>query len=173
MQTYFGDLKPRHRALLNSVAARYRNAHVGIPSIDPASLLYAYEWSHGDGERLCVALRNRSAYGHAHYFHPKGRKAERRLEKLQWEIWTRIMDAAKADLKSADPAWRPCPESLSYYMLEVVPPEYFRGGFACGEAFSHSSEGYPIYLCFRTIGGQSYCRYATLKQAAASMEIAA
>lgn len=169
MKSYY-LLTPRHRQVLDSMAAKLLTASRDHPSLDPASLIYAGSWSHGDGERLHTAFRNRSAHGHSHYRNPgHGRRAERRLNEMRWSIWKPIMKKAEADLiphghltrVNPDAPWHPCPESMQDYFLEVVPPTYFNGGFACSEPHCHTPSGHPILLCFRFSNGQWHCRYAT------------
>lgn len=49
------------------------------------------------------------------------------------------------DLNTTD--WRPIKQSDADSLLGAVPPIYFQGGFACGETYSHDSDGVPLYIC--------------------------
>lgn len=52
--------------------------------------------------------------------------------------------------------------------LEVLPPIYFRGGFAVSEAVTSDLTGAVMYLCVVTVHGTSdayYCRVLSIKDA--------
>lgn len=48
--------------------------------------------------------------------------------------------------------WREITEADMDYVLQVLPPIYFRGGFACSEPVIHDENGRPVYLCVRCDG---------------------
>lgn len=175
----FYQLSRRHQHLLHSIAGKLLDRSKSVQTLDVTSLIYAGSWSHGDGERLHAALWNRMAYGHAHYLNLKGSKAERRLQETRWSVWRPIMDASHAfiigdygeqTLDDGAP-WFPCPPSMPDYFQDVVPPLMFHGGFACGEAQTHLRNGEAVYLCFRSVGHQHYCRYASIRQAMLPMSL--
>lgn len=56
-------------------------------------------------------------------------------------------------------------EETYYHFLEAVPPVYFNGGFACGEAYSHNSLGVPVYYCFTSRDGKEYGILSTIGEA--------
>jgi hypothetical protein len=54
------------------------------------------------------------------------------------------------DYKAPKPwDWQSITEADADYCLEVLPPIYFRGGFAVSEPVIHDESGRPVYLCVR------------------------
>lgn len=53
------------------------------------------------------------------------------------------------------------------YCLEVLPPYYFKGGFAVSEPQNHTAEGVPVYACVVTIWPRHFVKHLTLAQAEA------
>jgi len=65
-------------------------------------------------------------------------------------------------------AWVRTSEKNWWYFLEVLPPIYFAGGFACSEAASSDPvTGEPTYLCLVSFQktGRYYARELTIRQA--------
>ena len=61
-------------------------------------------------------------------------------------------DGLKAawDYKAPKPwDWRKITQEDADYCLEVLPPIYFRGGFAVSEPVIHDDKGRPVYLCVK------------------------
>lgn len=69
-------------------------------------------------------------------------------------------DAVRGD------TWTETTEEHYYEALEAVPPIYFRGGFAMGEA--HSGGG-TIYYAFSVVDGRYFARLLSLAEAPAAV----
>jgi hypothetical protein len=75
------------------------------------------------------------------------------------------------DYKAPKPwVWRRITEADFWYCLEVLPPIYFRGGFAVSEPVIHEQGDRPVYLCVReershTNGGSSkyFAKLSTIR----------
>lgn len=67
-------------------------------------------------------------------------------------------------------AWCATSAEDADYCLEVLPPIYFRGGFAVSEPIRHTAEDVPVYLCLVQAGGVTFARQCTVKEAAADVE---
>lgn len=62
--------------------------------------------------------------------------------------------------------WHEVTERVSDYFLNVLPPKYFRGGFACSEPVCYDSEaGAETFQCFVRVAGRPLTRVCTLAQA--------
>lgn len=82
-----------------------------------------------------------------------------------------LRDAALTCWQAAasDPsAWHPMTAAEAEYCLNVLPPLYFKGGFAVPEAVRTGSDGRSVYLCVVHRGGQPFCREMAYTDAAFS-----
>ena len=64
-------------------------------------------------------------------------------------------------------AWIGLTDEQAHYALEVLPPIYFRGGFAVSEAAYHTASGEPAYWCVVKAGDRFYGRDLPISQAPA------
>jgi hypothetical protein len=62
-------------------------------------------------------------------------------------------------------AWVEVSEERWEYCLNVLPPIYFRGGFAVSEASWHTAGNVPVYLCLVTVKGTRYAQELTIAEA--------
>lgn len=68
------------------------------------------------------------------------------------------------DYKQPRDEWHRITQDDADYCLEVLPPIYFRGGFAVSEPVMHNDEGEAIYLCVREERGKFSARLATIRE---------
>jgi hypothetical protein len=82
---------------------------------------------------------------------------------LDAEAWPFTRMDARPD------AWVELTKEQFDYCLGVLPPIYFRGGFAISEASRHTAEGVPVYCCVVTIRGRRLARELTIAEAEATV----
>lgn len=58
--------------------------------------------------------------------------------------------------------WRAITEDDADYCLEVLPPIYFRGGFAVSEPVIHDGHNRPVYLCVKREGGKFFAKLSAI-----------
>jgi hypothetical protein len=60
--------------------------------------------------------------------------------------------------------WHEITEEDADYCLGVLPPIYFRGGFAVSEPVIHNAKNEPVYLCVVRARGQLFARLASITE---------
>ena len=61
--------------------------------------------------------------------------------------------------------WQPTTREMSMEMLGALPPAAMTStAFLVGEPKTHNKDGFPIYACFRNVGGKYEAKYMTLKE---------
>lgn len=77
-----------------------------------------------------------------------------------------IYTEAKAKYVAGDRSWTATDEETREHFLNVMPPIYAPGMFACSEAWSHTPDGEPIYIWFRSGGPTGVeARFSTEREA--------
>jgi len=66
--------------------------------------------------------------------------------------------------------WAEIAEEHYWHALEVLPPLYFRGGFAIGEAANHTADDVPVHCCIVTVRGRYFARELPMDIAAREAE---
>lgn len=85
------------------------------------------------------------------------------------EIIPNPKNAWPFDLGKKHPdAWIEMSEEHATYSLEVLPPIYFRGGFAVSEPAWHNEHDEPVYWCVVKAGSKHYGRHLTVREAPAA-----
>lgn len=74
------------------------------------------------------------------------------------------------DYKQPRAEWHEITEADADYCLEVLPPIYFRGGFAVSEPVIHDQKGEPVYLCVRREHGKFLARLASIREVDAAAD---
>lgn len=95
-------------------------------------------------------------------------------EPLCGELVATFADDHKSLTKAAadafyrdDPKWIGTTSAIANYFLEVLPPIYGPGKFACSEPFTDNANGEPVYLTFRNVcddTGTAEARYCTASE---------
>ena len=71
---------------------------------------------------------------------------------------------------ASDPeSWHATTFDRAEELLNVMPPIYFPGGFAVGEAIRHDSEGRAVYLAVAMTPGCTWVRELAIKDAPAAV----
>lgn len=73
-------------------------------------------------------------------------------------------EGCKADYLAEREMWREINANEMQESLEVLPPKYFRGGFAVSEAYDSNSKGI-VYACIVTVGKRYFMRLCTINEA--------
>jgi hypothetical protein len=76
-------------------------------------------------------------------------------------------DQALKPYRDGLPVFVEITEEQMWTALEVLPPIYFRGGFAVSEPQCHDRTNTPVYACVVTKGKRYFLRYGTVKEAEA------
>lgn len=74
---------------------------------------------------------------------------------------TNTAEAAKELYNQGNREWVETDEDTFHYFLNVLPPIYGRGCFACSEEWTHTSKGEGVYIWLRQVGNKYEARYAT------------
>jgi hypothetical protein len=74
--------------------------------------------------------------------------------------------AAQELFEQNNRAWVETDEDTFYHFLNVLPPIYGRGCFACSEPWTHNRRGEGVFIWLRNLGGgdKYEARYATIKE---------
>ena len=70
------------------------------------------------------------------------------LDAAKEQFETRLPDGAFVPGKRE---WVPSTAAVADYFINVLPPIYGRGCFACSEPYSDNERGEPVYLTFRDV----------------------
>lgn len=89
-------------------------------------------------------------------------------EDLSILAWRELIDTAKENWREGRRQWLKMAQEMGENLLQCVPPALHRGdSFAVGEAYDHTAQGAPIYLCVRGLSCDAptcLAQYLTLKE---------
>lgn len=85
--------------------------------------------------------------------------------------FAKAMEAVNAAFKDGDGTpnivWTKTTAEVADYFLNVLPPIYGNGCFACPEPYTSNHKGYPVFLTFRKVNREANtaeARYSTFKE---------
>ena len=79
----------------------------------------------------------------------------------------RLVEAVQEAFRNGDKIWIRTTAEVADYFLNVLPPIYGPGSFACSEPYTDNAEGHPVYLAFRNVSylkNTAEAQYLTLKE---------
>jgi hypothetical protein len=85
-------------------------------------------------------------------------------EQIKTKGITNTVETAQNLYKQGNREWVETDPQTFEYFLNVLPPIYGRGCFACSEEWMHNHQGEGVYLWFRNFSGKYEARYATVAE---------
>ena len=83
------------------------------------------------------------------------------MKGYEWKDLWAVMDAYPEN-------WQPTTKGMTLEMLGALPPAAMKTGsslaFLVGEPRTHNDDGFPVYACFREVGGKYEAKHMTLEE---------
>jgi hypothetical protein len=75
--------------------------------------------------------------------------------------WSDLWNAMDAHPET----WQPTTQNMYDEMLGALPPQAMKhNAFLVGEPKTHNAAGFPVYACFRIVGGKYEAKHLTEKE---------